>query len=395
MTLIALTLALLVILILLVVLTARLTRDYSVADLLDWKPTRSPEVEAQNEIDDIQQMIDAQNEYRRKRGAKEITEADVAAPGARGPGGQGPRAGALRPGGGRTTSRRAGGAAEGARRKRAKRKVGGAGADRRLRLPRPGAGRELRERGWQVRGTSARAGLEAIEAAGLEAAVADPDRPGTVLELCGDVTVVVWLLGSARGEPELIAAIHGPRLERLLEKLVDSPVRGFVYEAAGPGEASSCAAAGRSSSGPRRPGGFRSWRWATLAKPTAGRSARAERGRRLGRRASSAPPRTRCRRPRPPEPSFSAAAARRGRLALGGLARSSARRRGCPRAGDRRCRARRTGRRDCGWGCARAVGSTTAPCRGTRRRGWSKAATAGVEPPTTSSDHGRRRRRRR
>ena len=77
MTLIALTLALLVILILLVVLTARLTRDYSVAELLDWKPTRSPEVEAQNEIDDVQQMIEAQNEYRRKRGAEEITEADV------------------------------------------------------------------------------------------------------------------------------------------------------------------------------------------------------------------------------------------------------------------------------------------------------------------------------
>jgi hypothetical protein len=27
--------------------------------------------------------------------------------------------------------------------------------------------------------------------------------------------------------------VHGPRLERLLEKLVDTPVRGFVYEAAG------------------------------------------------------------------------------------------------------------------------------------------------------------------
>jgi hypothetical protein len=77
MTVIALTLVLLVVLALLIVLTARMTRDHSVADLLDWKPTRSPEVEAQNEIDDVQQMIDAQNEYRRKRGAKEITEADV------------------------------------------------------------------------------------------------------------------------------------------------------------------------------------------------------------------------------------------------------------------------------------------------------------------------------
>jgi hypothetical protein len=54
-----------------------------------------------------------------------------------------------------------------------------------------------------------------------------------VLELCGDVAVVIWLLGSADGEPEATAAVHGPRLESLLEKLVDSPVRGFVYEAAG------------------------------------------------------------------------------------------------------------------------------------------------------------------
>lgn len=75
--------------------------------------------------------------------------------------------------------------------------------------------------------------MEAIEAAGLEAVLADPDRPGTVLELVGDVTLVFWLLATAQDEPEVIAAIHGPRLERLLEKLVDTPVRGFVYEAAG------------------------------------------------------------------------------------------------------------------------------------------------------------------
>ena len=55
----------------------RAFESHRVADFLDWKPTRSPEVEAQNEIDDVRQMIEAQNEYRRKRGAKEITEADV------------------------------------------------------------------------------------------------------------------------------------------------------------------------------------------------------------------------------------------------------------------------------------------------------------------------------
>lgn len=47
------------------------------ADLVDWRPTRSPELEAQNEIDDLQQMIEAQNEYRRRRGAKELTEDEV------------------------------------------------------------------------------------------------------------------------------------------------------------------------------------------------------------------------------------------------------------------------------------------------------------------------------
>ena len=99
-----------------------------------------------------------------------------------------------------------------------------------------GLGRELLERGWQVRGTTRQESvLEGIEQAGIEAAIADPDRPGTILDRCGDVTVVVWLLGSAAGEPELVAAVHGPRLERLLEKLVDSPVRGFVYETAGTG----------------------------------------------------------------------------------------------------------------------------------------------------------------
>ena len=47
------------------------------ADLVDWKPTRSPELEVQNEIDDVRQMLEAQNEIRRRRGAPEITEADL------------------------------------------------------------------------------------------------------------------------------------------------------------------------------------------------------------------------------------------------------------------------------------------------------------------------------
>ncbi|OJU83510.1 MAG: hypothetical protein BGO11_13395 [Solirubrobacterales bacterium 70-9] len=95
-------------------------------------------------------------------------------------------------------------------------------------------GSELRDEGWEVRGTSrTEEGLVAIEAAGIEPARADPERPGTILDLVGDVTVVLWLLGSAKGTSVDLAAIHGPRLEGLLERLVDTPVRGFVYEGVG------------------------------------------------------------------------------------------------------------------------------------------------------------------
>jgi hypothetical protein len=51
----------------------------SSADLIDWKPTRSPDVEVQNEIDDVRQMLEAQNEMRRRRGAPEIDEAALRA----------------------------------------------------------------------------------------------------------------------------------------------------------------------------------------------------------------------------------------------------------------------------------------------------------------------------
>jgi hypothetical protein len=49
------------------------------ADVLRWRPTRSPEVEAQNEVDDIEQMVEAANERRRARGKPERTLQDVEA----------------------------------------------------------------------------------------------------------------------------------------------------------------------------------------------------------------------------------------------------------------------------------------------------------------------------
>ena len=49
------------------------------AEQVDWKPTRSPEVEAMLELDDVDQMLEAQNERRRASGRPERTEEDVRA----------------------------------------------------------------------------------------------------------------------------------------------------------------------------------------------------------------------------------------------------------------------------------------------------------------------------
>ena len=93
--------------------------------------------------------------------------------------------------------------------------------------------RELVAAGHAVRGTSRRAErLPDIEAAGVEAVVADPDRLGTIMAQLPSVSVVCWLMGTADS-----ADLHGPRLRTLLERLVDTPVRGVVYEAAGTADA--------------------------------------------------------------------------------------------------------------------------------------------------------------
>jgi threonine dehydrogenase-like Zn-dependent dehydrogenase len=90
--------------------------------------------------------------------------------------------------------------------------------------------RELRAAGHAVRGTTrdpARA--EAIAAASAEPYIGDPDRIATLMEALAGVSVLVWLMGTVP-VPEL----HAGRLRMLFEKLVDTPVRGVVYEGALP-----------------------------------------------------------------------------------------------------------------------------------------------------------------
>jgi uncharacterized protein YbjT (DUF2867 family) len=92
--------------------------------------------------------------------------------------------------------------------------------------------RELGAAGHAVRGTTrSGARADAIAAAGAEPYVGDPDRIATLMEAIAGVTVVAWLLGSARGEGA--GELHAGRLRMLCEKLVDTPVRGLLYEAAG------------------------------------------------------------------------------------------------------------------------------------------------------------------
>ena len=85
---------------------------------------------------------------------------------------------------------------------------------------------ELVAAGHAVRGTTRdRAHADAIRAAGAEPYAGDPDRIGTLMGALSGVTVVCWLMGTLP-VPEL----HAGRLRMLWEKLVDTPVRGVIYE---------------------------------------------------------------------------------------------------------------------------------------------------------------------
>jgi putative NAD(P)-binding protein len=89
--------------------------------------------------------------------------------------------------------------------------------------------RALAAEGHAVRGTTRDAGRRpGIEAAGSEAVVADPDRLATLMPALEGVSVVCWLMGTAGG-----GDLHGPRLESMLEHIVDTHVRGLVYETGG------------------------------------------------------------------------------------------------------------------------------------------------------------------
>jgi hypothetical protein len=94
--------------------------------------------------------------------------------------------------------------------------------------------RELIARGHAVRGTTRDpAHAAAIESVGAEARIGDPNVIATLAGSLDHVAVACILLGSAAGTPAQLSALHGSRLEMLLTRMVDTTVRGVVYEAAG------------------------------------------------------------------------------------------------------------------------------------------------------------------
>src|SRR3954447_12279935 len=85
-----------------------------------------------------------------------------------------------------------------------------------------------------VRGTTRDAARRGeIESAGAEAVMADPDQVGTLIGALEHVTVALILLGSAQGPAQAVAELHGTRLQMLLTRMIDTTIKGVVYEARG------------------------------------------------------------------------------------------------------------------------------------------------------------------
>jgi hypothetical protein len=66
---------------------------------------------------------------------------------------------------------------------------------------------------------------EEIEAAGGETYIGDPDRIGSLRYALDNVTILLWLLGRA---PD--GDLHGSRLTMMMERTIDTTVRGVIYE---------------------------------------------------------------------------------------------------------------------------------------------------------------------
>jgi hypothetical protein len=83
--------------------------------------------------------------------------------------------------------------------------------------------------------TPERRGL--IESAGAECWVGTPDRLETIRGALDGVTIACWMLAQARGEAEQVRGLHGSRLRFFWHQVIDTTVRGVLYDASWGGAA--------------------------------------------------------------------------------------------------------------------------------------------------------------
>lgn len=97
-------------------------------------------------------------------------------------------------------------------------------------------GRQLAEgllaEGHAVRITTrSEEGRAGIEQTGAECWIGTPDRLATLRGALDSVTILCWMLASARGNEQELRSLYTTRLEYFLTQAIDTTVRGFLYEA--------------------------------------------------------------------------------------------------------------------------------------------------------------------
>jgi hypothetical protein len=85
---------------------------------------------------------------------------------------------------------------------------------------------------------------EEIERVGAECWPGTPERLATLRGALDGVGIACWLLGGAEGEEQQLQELHTLRLEFFLTQMIDTTVRGFVYEAHGSTPAAAALAEG-------------------------------------------------------------------------------------------------------------------------------------------------------
>ena len=91
---------------------------------------------------------------------------------------------------------------------------------------------ELRASGHAVRITTRSEARRAeIERTGAECWIGTPARLSTLRGALDGATLACWMLARPSGRPDELQALHGRLLEGFMRQIIDTTVRGFIYDA--------------------------------------------------------------------------------------------------------------------------------------------------------------------